>query len=142
MPHKIIHLVDHHLLFIVTWGRMTPEELHTYDESIIAIMDAATVPHLHAIYDYSQAEAMPSLKELAALQGGRHPKVGWSIFVGVPSQFLKFLITVTVQVMRARMKVFDTYDDALSFMQQADPTLPNLKQFDLALLSKQAQQSL
>jgi hypothetical protein len=141
MPNRIIHLVDHHLLFIVAWGRMTPDELHAYDDSIVAIMDAATVPQLHAIYDYTHAEAMPSLKDLSALKGGRHPKVGWSIFVGVPSQFLKFLISVTVQVMRARMKVFDTYEDALTFMQESDPSLPNLHHFDLATVSEQLRTS-
>jgi hypothetical protein len=138
MPDKIIHLVDHHLLFIVTWGKVDSQDLVAYDQNVIRIMDEASVPLLHAIYDYTHAEALPSLKDLSTLKSGNHPKVGWSVFVGVPNPFIKFLVSVTVQIMRARLRFVDTFEEAKAFMQEVDSTLPDLNRFDLKAIGDQA----
>jgi hypothetical protein len=138
MADKIIHLVDHHLLFIVTWGKVGPDDLIIYDQNVIRILDEATVPLLHAIYDYTHAEALPSLKDLSTLKSGNHPKVGWSVFVGVPNPFIKFLVSVTVQIMRARLRFFDTFDEAKQFIQEMDSSLPDLTPFDLKAIGDEA----
>jgi hypothetical protein len=138
MADKIIHLVDHHLLFIVIWGKVGADELTVYDEKIIRILDEATVPLLHVIYDYTHAEALPSLKDLSTLKSGNHPKAGWLIFVGVPNPFIKFLVSVTVQVMRLRLRFFDTFEEAKQFIQEMDSTLPDLTSFDLKAMGDEA----
>jgi hypothetical protein len=138
MTDKIIHLVDHHLLFIVTWGKVGADDLITYDQNVIRIMDEATVPMLHAIYDYTHAEALPSLKDLSTLKSGSHPKVGWSVFVGVPNPFIKFLVSVTIQIMRVRLRFFDTFEEAKQFIQEMDSTLPDLTSFDLKAMGEEA----
>jgi hypothetical protein len=138
MTDKIIHLVDHHLLFIVVWGKVSADDLMIYDQNITRILDEASVPLTHAIYDYSNAEAQPSLKELSTLKSGSHPKVGWLMFVGVPNPFVKFLLSITVQLMRARLRFFDTFEEAKQFIQEMDSTLPDLTSFDLKAMGDEA----
>jgi hypothetical protein len=137
MPSRMIHLVDHHLVFITVWGKVTEAEVRLYDERITAFLNQNPLPKVHAIYDYGQSEIQSSLRSLSTIRNGQHPKTGWSIFVGNPNQVLKFTVSVTAQVLGVRFRLVNTFVEAKTLIRELDPTLPDLSHFDLATLSTQ-----
>jgi hypothetical protein len=126
MPIRIDFLVDQHLSYTSVWDTMTTEQLRAYDVQAMKLLDASSYPLLHTIYDYTHAKSIPPLREMLNLKAGKHPKVGWVVFVNVQDIMLRFILSSTAQLFRLRLRMMNSVDEALEFLQSVDSTLPNL----------------
>lgn len=127
MPIRIDWLVEQHLAFVAVHGETTAEDLRAYDDEAVKILDASPYPLVHTIYDYSAAKSVPPLQETLKMKAGKHPNVGWVLFVKMEHIMMRFILTTASQVFRLRLRTFNTLEEALEFIQAVDSTLPNLQ---------------
>lgn len=132
MPYGVTWLVEGQLLLLNSWEKMTLAELGDMDTRIGAMLDASQSPLVHGIHDHSRSTQIPSAKDLMKLKSGSHPRVGWLLFVGLNNKLLKFFVSATGQVFGLRLRFVDSVDEALTFLQDIDSTLPKLKNIDIA----------
>lgn len=137
MPWRIVHLVEGHLGLTPLWGQFTTEELSHYDQTALGAISRGQHPLMHNIYDCSGLDSLPPLIEMSKLQVGQHPRVGWIIFVGIRSDLLKFILSMTTQMFGHRLRFMKSHTEALQFLQQVDSTLPKLDNFDIPAIVKQ-----
>jgi hypothetical protein len=140
MPYKLTTLVDEHLNLLTSWGIVTVNDLQAFDQEALAFTRASSKPLVHSIFDYTHIEALPSLKDLAAVRVGKEPNVGWTVFTGVKNKVLRMLLSLTVQLVGQRVRFFETNREALEFLAGMDETLPDLSHFDLDAISREAVQ--
>lgn len=126
MPFRIDWLVEQHLVYINVHGTTTVEDLRNYDDYALRVLDESPHPLVHTIYDYSQAQIVPPLQETVKMKAGKHPNVGWVIFVNMQDIMTRFILSTASQVFRLRFRSFKTLEEALEFIQSVDSTLPNL----------------
>lgn len=126
MPFRIDWLVEQHLVYINVHGETTVEDLRAYDDYALQILDKSPYPLVHTIYDYSHAQIVPPLQETVKMKAGKHPKVGWVIFVNMQDIMTRFILSTASQVFRLRFRSFKTLEEALDFIQSVDSTLPSL----------------
>ncbi len=131
MSGGVTWLVDGKLLLFNSWGKVNVHELMAMDDQIHAMLDSSEAPLVHGIHDHSRAEQIPSAKDLMKVKAGSHPRVGWLIIVGLDNKLMKFFVSATGQVFGFRLRFMDTAEEALTFLQDVDTTLPNLKSLDL-----------
>jgi hypothetical protein len=125
-------LVEGHLLLLNSWGHVNVNELAAMDTRINEMLTNSTVPLVHGIHDHSKALQIPSAKDLMKVKAGHNPRVGWLIIIGLDNKLMKFFVSVAGQVLNIRLRFMNTLDEALSFLQEVDSTLPDLKSLDLA----------
>jgi hypothetical protein len=134
MSFKINWLVDSHLSFTPTWGAVTADDLKAFDIESIEAMNRATVPLVHAIYDYTHVTSVPSIKEFLTLKAGKHPKAGWVVLTGLNDPMFRFTVSTVIKIFRVRLRVMDSNQQALDFIYEMDSTLPSIGVVDLDAL--------
>ena len=132
MSVGVTWLVEGHLLLLNSWGKVNVNELDTMDIHIGEMLENSQVPLVHGIHDHSNAEQIPSAKDLMKVKSGTHPRVGWLIIVGLDDKLMKFFVSATGQVLGLRLRFMKTLEEALTFLQDVDSTLPDLKSLDVA----------
>lgn len=132
MSVGVTWLVEGHLLLLNSWGNVNVAELAAMDDRINEMLTNATVPLVHGIHDHSKALQIPSAKDLMKVKAGHNPRVGWLIIIGLDNKLMKFFVSVAGQVLNIRLRFMNSLDEALTFLQDIDGTLPNLKSIDLA----------
>jgi len=55
-----------------------------------------------------------------------HPQNGWNTFIGLPNPIYKMTLSAVGMFGKARMRYFDTPQEAVDFLQSIDDTLPDL----------------
>jgi proteasome lid subunit RPN8/RPN11 len=131
MSAGVTWLIEHKLLLVNTWGKVNVDELSAMDSRISDMLDNSQEPLVHGIHDHTRAESIPSAKDLMQVKAGKHPRVGWLIIVGLDNKLMKFFVSATGQVLNIRLRFMDTVEEALTFLQDIDSTLPDLKALDL-----------
>jgi hypothetical protein len=124
-------LVEDRLLLLNSWGKVNVDELMAMDNKIGAMIENSPAPLVHGIHDHSKAAQIPSPKDLMKVKSAEHPRVGWLIFIGMDNKLIKFFLSVAGQAFSLRLRFMDTLEDALTFLQDVDSTLPDLKAIDL-----------
>jgi hypothetical protein len=127
MPFRIDWLVEQHLVYINVHGVTTVDDLQAYDEYALRVLDNSPHPLVHTIYDYTHAQIVPPLQATVKMKAGKHPNVGWVIFVNMQDIMTRFILSTASQVFRLRFRSFKTLEEALDFIQAVDSTLPNLR---------------
>jgi hypothetical protein len=138
MPVGLAWLVEGHLVLAKGWHALRSDELADFDARVISMLESANRPLVHGIHDYSEALAMPPIKDLVQLKSGRHPKIGWVIVVGLHDRMMKFFVSIALQIFGVRVRFMDSVQEALSFLQDIDSTLPDLTRIDLELANRKA----
>lgn len=141
MSFGVTWLVEGHLVLLQSWNTFNIDELHEMDMRIGQMLDHATAPLVHGIHDHRRTQQLPSAKDLMKLKSGNHPRVGWLIFVGLDNKLLKFFVSATGQVFNLRLRFMDTIEEALTFLQDVDSTLPDLGTLDLSAAEVRIQQN-
>lgn len=131
MPVGLAWLVEGHLILAKGWYALKSEELADFDARVLAMLEKTPRPLVHGIHDYSEAQAMPPMKDLVQLKSGRHPRIGWVIVVGLDDRMMKFFVSIALQIFRVRVRFMDSVQEGLDFLQDVDSTLPDLAHIDL-----------
>jgi hypothetical protein len=99
------------------------EELMLANEYAWQILTHAGVRRVHHIIDVSGLDQLPELRVLTRQKIGQHPKMGWTISVGINKPVLRFAITVLSQLFRQRTQLLPTVNEALVFLESVDHEL-------------------
>ncbi len=104
-------------------GAVTLEEMRESSNTAIAMFAEGTPP-IHFITDMSQIKSFSTnfMEIRRALVYLDHPAMGWHAFYAAPPLSTSF-INVYTQVIKVRVKTFKTYEQAITFLAEQDPSV-------------------
>jgi hypothetical protein len=125
MPFAITWYLPHRILHLQLVGSISLNDVEQIQHMFSTYLDMGE-PQVHALMDLTQLEDYPkNIPQLkTALTMIDNPSLGWIIIIN-HDPVLKFLASVLVQmsVRDVRLRMFDTLEDGLTFLQERDTTL-------------------
>jgi len=129
MPYKVEWLVEKRVLLSRYEGILTMEDARGQVKEGNALLRDG-IPLTHSIIDMSRVEKLPSLQLASEFMSTDlsevRDKLGWTIVI-TNNKFLKFASSLFVPMFKVRQRFFGSLDEALTFLQEEDSTLPPLK---------------
>lgn len=119
LENRVIQIVNH--------GDISDQDMLDSDQPIIDYMNQSQAPLVHLIVDNSKASYTPSVKTVTQAKFPKHPQCGWIILVGPANTLMRFANAVVTNLFKTRNRMFDTFDEALDFLNEMDSTLPPLR---------------
>lgn len=126
MPVNLSWYIENRVIQIINEGQISDDDMLRIDQPIIDLMNASSFPLVHMIVDNSKATYTPSVKTITQAKFPRHTKCGWVVLVGPANSFMKFVNAVVTNVFKTRNRMFDTFEEAVAFLNEVDSTLPAL----------------
>ena len=111
-------------------GVITFEEVVSSLEESARIVNETEGQSIHFLHDWSQLERFPTnilqiRKETnAPIRNLR--KLGWLVIYGAENRLLRYISHTVLQVFKIRFRMFTHAEDAIAYLRQMDPTLPEL----------------
>lgn len=127
MPVQLSWYLEHHVIQIINSGTITDQDMLDADQPIIDYFNESNVPLVHLIVDNSNASYTPSVKAVTKAKFPKHAKCGWVLLVGPANSFMRFVNAVVSNVFKTRNRMFETFDEALDFLNDMDSSLPPLR---------------
>lgn len=134
MAIQVYWLLENHIIKVDIQGEPTLQEIAIATAETVAALDTTEAAMVHAIHDSTGLVALPPrIHELATAvrQGYNHPRLGWTVACNVKKPMLGFLGNFIGQMFHIQYRIVDTYPDALQFLQNEDPTLPDLSKVSI-----------
>lgn len=138
MPIKIYWLLENRVSYFKYIGDITLEELAEASEMGIRMLEESTNTLLvHTIQD---GEAMGSFpRNLAQVneitkQSHAHERMGWMVSSNTLDPITRFVAETVGKLSKTRQRFTDTVEEALTFLNYVDSTLPELSEVDLSQL--------
>lgn len=131
MPIESAWYFEKRVLYVRFAGEVTAAEVEAFAQKMSVWQAKGTLP-VHLITDHrAQAMPAPHVENLhLALRNFVHPDCGsvpgWQLRIGRHALLANMMATVVRQVKNQRQRRFETMGAALAFLQEQDPTLPNL----------------
>jgi len=129
MPYKVEWLVEKRVVLSTYEGIMTLEDARGQVKEANALLRQG-IPLTHSVIDMSKVEKLPSLQSASEFMSTDlsdvRDKLGWTTVI-TNNKFLKFASSLFVPMFKVRQRFFGTLDEALTFLQEEDSTLPPLK---------------
>ncbi|RMF78550.1 MAG: hypothetical protein D6737_14450 [Chloroflexi bacterium] len=133
MPNEITWYIKNHIIYVRNFGELTNEDWQRADGILIDMIRegaAAGSALVHIIVDMADVTAFP--KQVQG-KGGRvfqhkhEPALGWTMIAGRDDPEVQFIATITTQAnnSQARLRVFATVNEALSYLRDVDSHLPS-----------------
>ena len=132
MPYKDHWLVDKRVGMQQLSGVVTLEDAEASRNGYLRFLEEGE-PLVHLLVDVASIEKFPTnlvaLKHLAP--NVDNPNLGWLLICGAGNPLLRFVASTIAQVaLRGlRLRMFNTTEEALTFLQGQDSTLGNLVSF-------------
>ena len=129
MPYEQSWLIMNEVIHSKRRGDLTVEELVASTAEIVQKLDSSNRPLVHLLVDLHDVTSQPmklQVINLALKPLLSHPRLGWILFYGSSNQVLQFLTGMIAQIMRTRCRFFDTYAEAVQFLQSVDQSLETL----------------
>jgi hypothetical protein len=109
-------------------GVVTFEEVVSALETSASIVNESQGQSVHFLHDWSQLERFPTnilqiRKETNAPIGDLR-KLGWMVVYGAENRLLRYISQTVLQVFKIRFRMFIRAEDAIAYLRQMDPTLP------------------
>ena len=127
MPAQLSWYLENRVLLMTNHGEVTDQDLFDLDQTIIDYMNSCTAPLIHTIIDHRKGINSPSAKGLTRLHWPKHPKVGWMIMIGMKNPLQRFVVAVATSFFKTRVRLFNSIDEGLIFLNDVDSTLPPLR---------------
>src|SRR5688572_19010488 len=110
MAFNISWLITDRVLLFKAPAYPVIEDIIEADKELAHYLEqlAPDAPLLHMILDDSDVEVMPGIKTFSELKSLRHPKLGWTVIVGLENKVFKMINTIISQLFRARLRMTDT----------------------------------
>jgi hypothetical protein len=126
MAYKMGWLVEGRIALIYLSDIITTDEAFHFDPDILPYLEHGRESHVHLLFDMSGLEKLPGITTLNKFRWPKHPRVGWVIGYPEPGPMISFVALMTAQIFRSRYRTTNTLEEALTFLQQEDATLPDL----------------
>lgn len=125
MAFEINWYVDQQVIHARYWGVQTEEELTAAIHKIIELVNSSPHEYVHRITDVSGlVTPLPLVKTIKIVRNHNLAYMpGWSITVGERNPVIKFIISGVRLVANQQMRSVNTFDDAIEFLKQADPSI-------------------
>ena len=127
MPYQTGWYVDKRVILTRYTGIIGVEDIHGQIDETHTLIEQGT-PLIHSIIDLSQIEKWPPLNVVNEFRSMNiesvRERIGWSIIVA-NNVVLKFGSALFAPIFNLRQRIYSTLDEALIFLQENDPTLPN-----------------
>ena len=127
MTSQVGWLLEKRVILTYNEGVVADEDMFANEQPILDYLNECTVPLVHMIVDHRKGIGTPSSKALAQLRWPKHPRMGWMILVGMANPLQKFVVTGASNFFKTRMRMMNTMDEALDFLNEVDSTLPALR---------------
>jgi len=130
MPHTREWIEVGRVAKTVFSGILTIAELKQASDEALMFLAEGQAP-VHFITDLTELKQFPTnlLEVKDTLAYTSHPSMGWQAFYGAPA-LASSLIGIFGQLARAKMRTFRSYEQAVRFIIEQDPTVT------IALLGK------
>jgi hypothetical protein len=127
MPYEVKWLVPQQVIEMKFGENFTIEELQEYDAKVVAMLDTGQPRSIHILAHASDIKQMPNLVHAQQLNHIRHPNLGWAVPIGNQNIILKAIGLLVAKLFGNRLQWCASREEALTFLQQVDKTLPDLK---------------
>ncbi|MBZ0301675.1 MAG: hypothetical protein K8J31_18150 [Anaerolineae bacterium] len=121
MPTETRWEVPKRVIYTRYFGNMTMEDIVAVISDLERYLEEG-IPLVHTIMDVGEVETYPNLLELTRLKFKQNDRQGWTIFVGAQG-VARFAASVTSQLAGSRFRLFDTFEEAVAFLNEQDDTL-------------------
>ena len=129
MPYEVRWLVENWVMLSRYEGIVSIEDARGQVDEGNALLREG-IPLTHSVIDMSAVEKLPSLQLASEFMSTDmsdvRDKLGWTIVI-TNNKFLKFASSLFVPMFKVRQRFFGSLDEALTFLQGEDDTLPPLK---------------
>ncbi len=120
MPYEVRWEQKPHIIFFKLAGMVGEEDAVNAIDQAIALAREVPETHVHTLVDAAEIQQLPSLsvlgREIRRLLA-ESPNRSTSTVFGV-SRMVRFMLEMLMKVTPLRIKVFDTRQEALEFIQQ------------------------
>ncbi|GAB4531556.1 MAG: hypothetical protein OHK0046_52320 [Anaerolineae bacterium] len=129
MAVELSWFLTERILYFRYTGIVTVDDIHRATEQAVMMGNQVSTGTVHALHNATDLHALPiNLKLLTSIstRGFRHPRSGWSVAHGLDNRVIRYVGSAVAELARARYKLVAEEADALRFLQQVDPALPDL----------------
>ena len=127
MPYEASWLVEGRIVMIVGSGNLSKTDIDRMDADMLAYLEDSDAERVHFIFDASGMVKLPGLSVMSEMRAPKHPAMGWNIVAGDLNRLTRFLVATVARFNRVRFRTFDSVDEAIDFLWNADTTLPESK---------------
>lgn len=128
MPVDIFWYLPKRVLMVQLEGHTRFDEQRQLGEQVTAFLDEGEPPMVHILVNtesaYDQMVQISYAQQVLTFI--KHEQLGWLLPYGPTKRIRHFAASVLTQAAGVRYRYCKSLDDALDFLQQADPTLPEL----------------
>jgi hypothetical protein len=124
MTATISWLEPERIVYAKLEGNLLKEELDPLNQTVAQYVHEGHAP-VHFIVDALGLEKFPmDLKQFSSTRVYlREPNMGKLAIISKQSMFVRFFASVITQAAHIEMKIFDSLDEALSFLERVDGSL-------------------
>lgn len=122
-------LVPERVIYMWAKGDVSASVREWMNTQAIYLYHSCGTPRIHLFIDIQQvtSQSPATRKDRPALW---HPRRGWCVTQGViRNAILRAILNPLLRLFRARAQDFTSHEAALTFLQQADPSLPDLQPY-------------
>ncbi|MBA3873824.1 MAG: hypothetical protein H0X30_32225 [Anaerolineae bacterium] len=127
MPVQLSWYLENRVILMVNHDGSSDQELLELDQPVINYLNQSNASLVHLIWNNNDSKYMPSINATKALQFPKHPQFGWTITVGLNNPLQRFIVAVANAFFKSRVRMVNTMDEALDFLNEVDGTLPALR---------------
>jgi hypothetical protein len=125
MPIELTWLLEGHVILHNNVGDILESDMLNVDVPLNAMLDAAISPLVHVLVSTTQQGKAPaSLRAFTQATWTRHPRLGWTVIIGLDHPVLRFVADTAGQIFKMRVRFVKTPSEATAFLQYVDSTLP------------------
>ena len=130
MSSKNFWLVENQVMCSYPVGYVTLNDLINDNKSILEMLregEANGIEKIHLFVNTSELKHQPSpLDTRKAFTFMENPHLGWVVIGGNGNPLFRFFTKVVTSIAGSRTRIFDTPEQALTFLTYKEPDLPNL----------------
>lgn len=125
MPLEVNWAVENRVVLVKAIGHVTEIELDAYDEIVVSYLEQSDAHLIHLVLEATHLATMPMKPHFYTELGwATHPKLGWVIPVNLQNKAFRFLVSVVSQLLKNRLRMEDSTEEAIAFLHDIDPTIP------------------
>jgi hypothetical protein len=128
MAYDISWLIENRIIHIIINGDVNSDALNAMTDDVMRLLDENHTPQVHLLINDKQIKVVPKqiLKMLNSSRSLRHPRLGWLIIYGTDNKLFRFLTQMLSRMINLKQRRFLTQEEAITFLQTVDATLPEL----------------
>jgi len=123
MPYEVQWLVEGRVILAELIGDLSPDEMPAFNQLMHQYLDQSDATKVHYIVDTTRIGKMTGLNPMRTFTFPKHPRMGWTVGVGISNPAIRMIGHVASYFFRMRAKEANTVEEGLAFLQRMDSTL-------------------